>query len=77
MKMVIIQICYCHFCKIVFKDVELLKKNDRVKYFLKSQIATAANISNIEYFYVWVQNMLILLLSKIWSTNVERLYYTL
>lgn len=76
-KFVAIQICFCHLCKIVYKDVDTLNKDDDTKCFLKAQIAQAANISNIEYFFVWVENMFVILLNKSNNCNVERALHTL
>ena len=63
LKLVVKQLCCTNFLKIVYKDINACFSDPEIVRFLKWQFIYAVNICNINTFFHWINNMLILLLN--------------
>ncbi|KAI8121094.1 hypothetical protein CVS40_7795 [Lucilia cuprina] len=60
---VIVQICCCHFIKIIAKDAKKHGKTDSQINFYKFLLIKAINISNIDQIWIWFESVSTILMS--------------
>lgn len=63
----IVQLCCCHFIKILIRDIEQFSENDDQCNFFKSALIMAVNISEYKQIWKWFSWFVVILLSTLES----------